>query len=122
MIVDLETRELAPGITATILSGRLILGNRLSEVEHAIRQQIQQGARKLVLDFSALDYIDSAGIGIVSVCIGLMEREGGKLVIAGAGGRVKQLLELTHLNKVVGLYPELSSAQAALAGSPAPPA
>ena len=114
MIVDLETRELSPDITAMIFTGRLMLGNRLSEVEHAIRQPIQQGLKKLVLDFSGLKFIDSAGIGVVAVCIGLMERAGGKLAVAGAEGQVKNTLALTHLDHVLGMYPDLSSAQSAL--------
>lgn len=120
MIVDVENHELSPDITAITFTGRLILGNRLSEVEHAIRQQIQQGQRKLVLDFSGLDYIDSAGIGVVAVCIGVMEREGGRLVVASAAGQVKQLLELTHLNRVVATYPDVPSAHRALSEPAAP--
>ena len=114
MIVDLETRELSPDITAMIFTGRLMLGNRLSEVEHAIRQPIQQGLKKLVLDFSGLKLIDSAGIGVVAVCVGLMEKVGGKLAVAGAEGQVKNTLALTHLDHVLGMYPDLSSAQSAL--------
>ena len=114
MIVDMETRELSPDITAMIFTGRLMLGNRLSEVEHAIRQPIQQGLKKLVLDFSGLKFIDSAGIGVVAVCIGLMERAGGKLAVAGAEGQVKNTLALTHLDRVLRMYPDLPSAQSAL--------
>jgi anti-sigma B factor antagonist len=121
MIVDMETRELAPDIISMALTGRLILGNRLTEVEHAIRQRIQQGQRKLVLDLSGLDFIDSAGIGVVAVCIGLMEREGGKLVIAGAAGQVKHLLDLTHLDLRVGIYPDVSLAHRALSVPTGPP-
>ena len=84
MIVDIVTRKLSPGITAITFKGRLVLGNRLTEVEHAIREHIRQGSRKLVLDFSGLDFIDSAGVGVLAVCVGSMEREGGKIAIAGA--------------------------------------
>ena len=90
MIVNLETRELTPDITAMTLTGRLILGNRLSEVEHAIRRCIEQGVRKLVLDLSGLNYIDSAGLGVIAVCIGVMEQQGGKAVIAGVAGQVQR--------------------------------
>lgn len=116
MIIQTETHELSPDTTAMIFTGRLILGNQLNDVEYAIRQRIQQGLRKLVLDFSGLKYIDSAGIGVVAVCFGVMEREGGKLAVAGATGQVKQLLALTHLDHVVRIYPDIPSAQSALSG------
>jgi hypothetical protein len=51
MIVDMVTHELSPGITAISFTGRLVLGNRLSDDEHALREPIKQGSRKLVLDF-----------------------------------------------------------------------
>jgi len=119
MIVDIATRELSPGITAISFTGRLVLGNRLSEVEHAIREKIKQGCRKLVLDFSGLTFMDSAGVGVLAMWVGVMEREGGKVALAGAAGHVRQTLELTHLNRIVGIYPEVESAHRALA-EPAP--
>ena len=115
MIVDMVTHELSPGITAISFTGRLVLGNRLSDVEHALRQAIKQGSRKLVLDFSGLSFMDSAGIGVLAMCVGIMEREGGKLVVAGASGHVEELLELTHLNRLVGMYPDTGSAHRAIA-------
>jgi anti-anti-sigma factor len=115
MIVDMVTRELSPGITAISFTGRLVLGNRLSDVEHAIRDMSKQGSRRLVLDFSGLNFMDSAGIGVLAMWFGLMEREGGKLAVAGTTGPVKQSLELTHLNHLVGNYPDIASAHSALA-------
>jgi len=121
MIVDIITRELSPGITAISFRGRLVLGNRLSEVEYAIRDMIKQGSRKLVLDFSRLSFMDSAGIGLLAMCVAIMEREGGKLLVAGATGHVAELLELTHLNRLVGMYPDAASAHRALAELPPAP-
>jgi anti-anti-sigma factor len=121
MIVDTVTHELAPGIASIRFTGRLVLGNRLTDVEHAIRETIKQGSRKLVLDFSRLSFMDSAGVGVLAMCLGIMEREGGKLVVAGATGHVEQLLELTHLNRLVGMYPDAASAHSALAKLPPAP-
>ena len=114
MIVDMVTRELSLGITAITFTGRLVLGNRLTEVEHTVRERIRQGSRKLLLDFSGLDFIDSAGVGVLAVCIGSMQREGGTIVVAGTTGRVKQLLELTNLHRIVGMYADVASAHSAL--------
>ena len=123
MIVDMVTHELSPGITAISFTGRLVLGNRLTDVEQAIREKIKQGSRKLVLDFSGLNFMDSAGIGLLAMCLGILEREGGKLLVAGATGHVEELLELTHLNRLVGMYPDSASAHRALAKlTPAPQA
>ena len=121
MIVNIKTQELSPDITVMTFTGRLIRGNKWNDVEFVIRERVKQGLRNLILDFSELSYIDSAGIGFVAVCIGLMEQDGGKLAISGAAGQVKQLLTMTHLDHVVGIYPDLPSAQNALSGPGAPP-
>lgn len=114
MVVDLATRELSPGITAISLTGRLVLGNRLTDIEHGIRGRFGQGLRNLVLDLSGLEFIDSAGIGVLAVCCGSMGRKGGKVAIAGATGRVKELLELTRLDHMAGIYADVASAHSAL--------
>ena len=110
------THELSPAVTADTWTGRLVLGNRLSEVEHAIRERIWQGSRKLVLDFSGLDFIDSAAVGMLALCVGSMERESGTIVVAGATARVKHLLELTNLHRIVGMYADVASGHSALGG------
>ena len=118
MVVDIAVQELSPGVTAISFTGRLVLGNRLGEVEHAIREMIKQGSRKLILDFSGLKFIDSAGIGMLAVSLGAMEREGGRIAIAAATAHVNQLLEMTHLNRLFGMYPDVASAHDALAEAP----
>jgi hypothetical protein len=97
MIVYVKTHDLSPDITAMSFTGRLIRGNKWNDVEYVVRERIAQGLKKLVLDFSELNYIDSAGIGFVAVCIGLIDN-------------------------VVGIYPDLPSAQTALSGPTPPPA
>jgi anti-sigma B factor antagonist len=121
MIVYVKTHELSPGITAMTFTGRLIRGNKWNDIEYVIRERIQQGLRNLVLDFSDLSYIDSAGIGFIAVCLGLMEKAGGRVAVAGATGHVKELLEMTHLDHVAAIYPDLASAHSALSAPATPP-
>jgi anti-sigma B factor antagonist len=121
MIVYVKTHELSPGITAMTFTGRLIRGNKWNDIEYVIRERVQQGLRNLVLDFSGLSYIDSAGIGFIAVCLGLMEKSGGRIAIAAATGHVKELLELTHLDHVAPIYPDLASAHSALSWTATPP-
>jgi anti-anti-sigma factor len=68
-----------------------------------------------VLDLSGVDFIDSAGIGVLAVWLGSVERNGGKVAIAGATGRVKASLELTHLDRVAAMYLDVASAHSAFA-------
>ncbi len=110
MILDVNTRRVEPNITVLEFIGRLTLGNRLTEVERSIRESIQQGCRRLVLDLARLDFLDSAGVGMLVMCAGAMDHAGGQIRVAGANSRVTQIFEITHLGRVV---PILATAAAA---------
>ncbi len=121
MAVDYEFRQEAPDITVASLTGQLNLGNRLMDFEHAVKQRIYEGSRKMVLDLSGLTYIDSAGLGMVATCSGVMAKAGGRLVVVSAGGKTTQMFEITRLNRAIGVYPDLRSACAAIS-KPSPAA
>jgi anti-sigma B factor antagonist len=110
MILELSTRHVEPDIAVFELRGRLSLGNRLSEIEHSIKSQLHSGCRKLVLDLSALDFIDSAGLGLLVMCAGTMEQNGGRMCVATANPRILQIFEITHLERVVAVHADAESA------------
>jgi anti-sigma B factor antagonist len=120
MLVQYSTRKIEPDITVLDLSGQLTLGNRLMEIEHDIRERIDNGDRKLVLDVSRLTFIDSAGLGAVAISAGRADKTGGKLVIAGATGKVRHVIELTRLDQVLALYDDVTLACAALGDGAGP--
>jgi len=94
------------------LTGQLNLGNRLADFEHTIKQSIADGARKIILDLLGLTYIDSAGLGMIAACAGIIFKAGGKLVVVAPAGRIMQMFEITRLNKVIDLYPDFDAAVA----------
>lgn len=110
MILDLSTRHVEPDVFVFELAGRLTLGNRLTEIEHSIRTAIENGCRKLVLDLGRLDFIDSAGVGMLVMCAGAMGQTGGRMCVAAANPRIVHLFEVTHLERVVALHADAESA------------
>lgn len=122
MVVNYNIRHQEPGLTIMDFTGQLTLGNALQGVEHAIKGLIEQGSRKLVLDLTELHFLDSAGVGLLAVSAGAMEKVGGRILIAGAHGRVEEVLVLTHLHRIIGMYPDLAAACEALADPATPPA
>jgi len=107
--------ELSPGSIALSFTGRLVLGSRLSDVEHVILKRIRQGYNKALVDLSGLEFIKSAGIGMLALWSGVTERQGGKFAVAGATGQVEQMLALSHLDRFLALYPAVESAHDTLA-------
>jgi anti-anti-sigma factor len=65
MIIGTKTRRVQPDITVVEISGHLNLGNNLMQLEHMLKGLIAEGMRKLAIDLAALNFIDSAGIGML---------------------------------------------------------
>jgi anti-sigma B factor antagonist len=105
-----KIRQVEPDLTVVELTGHLNLGNELMTVEAAVKRAIDQGARKLVIDVTKLDYIDSAGIGMLVACNGQIERAGGKMRVAGAQGTVAKAFEIVHMDRITTLDADVDAA------------
>ena len=57
--------------------------------------------RKLVLDLTHVEFVDSAGLGIIMHAFGEMEQAGGHLRIAGANEQVRRLFTITHTGAIL---------------------
>jgi anti-sigma B factor antagonist len=110
MITETKTRQVEGDITIFEIAGRLSLGNTLMSVESAVKRLIEGGSRRMVLEVSNLEFIDSAGIGTLLSCAGQMEKDGGRMRIAGAKGRVKHAFEIVHLDRVAPIDPDIETA------------
>lgn len=108
-MVETKTQQLGD-VTVVELSGRLHLGNTLSYAENAINRLIDDGTRKMVIDLTRLDYMDSSGLGMLIFCGGRMQQSGGHLRIAGAGGSVSRIFEIANANRVLEFDADLASA------------
>lgn len=80
-----------------------------------LRQTLQPFAppdvNEVVLDVTALDFIDSTGLGVVLGAMRRLREGGGTLRIAGATGIVKRVLEITDLDKVIPLTDSAPAAE-----------
>ena len=105
-----KIRQVEPDVTVVELTGHLNLGNELMSLEAAVKRLIQDGARKLVIDVTKLEYIDSAGIGMLVGCNGQMDRAGGKMRVAGADGAVSKAFGVVHMDRIMALDADVDSA------------
>ena len=105
-----KVSRVEPDVTVVELTGHLNLGNELMSLENAVKRLIEEGSRKLVIDVTRLDYIDSAGIGMLVGCNGQMDRAGGMLRVAGAQGTVAKAFEVVHLDRITSLDADIDAA------------
>lgn len=117
------SRQVNPDVLVVDFTGRVSTPAILvADVERFIKKQIEGGSRKLVLDFSKVEFLDSSGVGVLVVCSSVMEKAGGRMVIAGATGYVKEALQMVHLDRVIPLHADLAAACESLGAASAPPA
>ncbi len=114
-MVNIEVKNLEPDIVVLTISGRLSIGRQCQQIEWQVDELLEKKQVKLVLDLGGLEYIDSAGIGVVALSFGKAKGAGGGLTVAGAHGSVEKVFNLTRINAVVPLFPDVTAAAAALA-------
>ena len=71
-----------------------------------LMQLVEKGVRNVDVNMSRLDFIDSAGLGVL---IGIHKRlieHGGRMTLSGLRGSVKELFALTRLDKVFDIKEE----------------
>jgi anti-sigma B factor antagonist len=105
-----KIRQVEPDVTVVELTGHLNLGNELMGLEASVKKVILEGVRKLVIDVTRLEYIDSAGIGMLVACNGQMDRAGGKMRVAGAHGPVSRAFEVVHMDRIMSLDADADAA------------
>jgi len=97
-------------ITVFEISGRLTLGDPVTELNEEIRPMIDAGRRKIVLNLPNLVYVDSAGMGALVGILKAVREVGGMLRLSGLTTKVRVLLETAALDRVFEIYPDEASA------------
>jgi anti-sigma B factor antagonist len=120
MVLSLTTRKCEPDITVIELTGRITLGRESGQIETNVVKLLKEGVRKIVLDLTKIEYIDSTGIGIIAYCFGKITQAGAEARVSGAGGLVMELFRITRLDNVIKFFPDVTSACASFdtAGQP----
>ena len=105
-----QRETLKPSINITVrgsgaatvfeLSGRLTLGDPISQLREEIRPMIDAGRRNVVLNLSRISYIDSAGMGALVGILKAVREVNGQLRLCALPLKVKVLLETANLDRV----------------------
>ncbi len=80
---------------------------------HDIEAMVDSGLLKVIVDCTKLAYISSYGLGVLIRLHNRMKKHGGDVKICAVGGIVSQVLEVTRLNKMFEIYPDLGRARLA---------
>ena len=102
------------------VAGRITLGEGNVILRELVRELMEQGTRKVVLNLAEVQYVDSSGIGELVKTHTTVRNQGGQLRLSNLNKRINDLLEMTKLSAVfqidrdeAGALESLSNTQAA---------
>ncbi len=90
--------EVADHVHVMTVAQQRLAADAASNFRKLIKSQIDEGARKIVIDLSNVDFIDSLGIGAIVAAKKALSNQG-ELVLAGASRNVLTMFKLTRLDK-----------------------
>jgi len=93
-------------------SGKITLGEGTMAVRNTVRDILKNGGRKIILNLSDVNYIDSSGIGELVSSFTTVTNQGGKLKLLNLTKKIQELLAITKLLTVFSVY---DNEQAAIA-------
>ena len=106
-------RQAGP-ISLLDVAGRLT-SFEIGALREAISRLLKQGRKNIVLNLSALQYLDSSGIGELARIYVSVVKVSGQMKVVGLSPKVEEILKITQLYQV---FPEFPSEEAALQSFP----
>jgi len=98
------------------ISGRITLGEGNVMLREIVHELMDKGKKKIVLNLSEVQYVDSSGMGELVKTHTTVRNQGGQLKLANLNNRINSLLQLTRLSAVFDIERDEASAINSLAG------
>jgi anti-sigma B factor antagonist len=92
------------------LRGSIDLGEASLTLRRTIRDLVESGRTKVILNFSEVNSIDSAGIGELAGAYVPVKSKGGELKFLNPTKKVHDMLKITQLDKVFEVYTDEQTA------------
>jgi anti-anti-sigma factor len=89
--------------------------------EEALRQVAADGAADIVVDCSQLDYISSAGLGLLIDAHRSARARHGQVRVASMSPAIGQIFDILGFSKVIPAFPSLDEALKSVGGPPEEP-
>lgn len=96
------------------LEGKMMGGPETQKLYERIKFFQSVGIRNMVINLDTLDWLNSAGLGILIASLMAVRKSGGELVLAHVKGKAAEVICMTHLNKLFRSYASIDEAFLAL--------
>jgi anti-sigma B factor antagonist len=106
-------------VTVLDLQGRVTIGRGNDLLGNELRELLEHGTRKLLINLIGVPQMDSSGISTVVRSFVSLQRVGGSLKLLHPVGHVREVLELTRLLHSIPTFDDEAAAVASFAPSAA---
>ncbi len=96
------------GLPVFKLEGKIMGGTECDKLCHRMMAVIATGHSHLVMDFEKVQWMNSAGIGMLIQCVTRLRRNGGDLHFLGVHDRVGHYFRITKLDTVLKIYDNMN--------------
>ena len=103
--------ESQPQTAILALDGEIDL-HRSPEVKDTLAPLIARKTPRILVDFSAVTYIDSSGLAAMIETLQRIQSYGGKFAMFGLRESVKAVFEIARLDQIFRLFPDEAAAVA----------
>lgn len=100
-----------PGQQILSLKGPLTI-QTIFTFQNAVREQ---SSSALIIDFGAVPFMDSAGLGALVGARLALQKANRPLALAALNTQVKALLDMSHVSQFFRIFPTVEEAQASVA-------
>lgn len=107
------SEQLEAGIPVVSIKGDIDLESS-PKLREFLKTKSVAKCTKLLLDFSAVSYIDSSGLATLIEYFQATQPFKGKLALSALSPRVRNVFEIVRLEQIFSLHPDNTSALAAL--------
>ena len=109
--MNIDTR-VVDGVTILDVHGKITIGDGSVEIRNKVRETLDQGNKKILLNLGDVSYVDSSGIGELVSSFTTVTNQGGELKLVNLTKSLQELLAITKLLIVFDCYDDESSALA----------
>jgi len=101
--MKIETRTVGD-VKVLDCSGKITLGEGTMVVRNTVRDILQNGGKKIILNLGDVSYIDSSGIGELVSTFTTVINQGGQLKLLNLTKKIHELLQITKLLTVFQVF------------------
>jgi anti-sigma B factor antagonist len=97
-------------VSVVTLKGTIIAGNDKELLMAKAEELLDAGETRIILDLGQVNYVDSTGIGALVHIHTTAERRGAAVKLLNLTKRIHDVLQITRLSTVFGIYSDLQKA------------